>query len=161
MNDAASDATAFGRSGYRALRGLLAGAELAAVDSWARSMEVASGTGRADDQVAGAPAFYAPAVTEFLLGKFAPAVEQAIGCRVFPTYSYLRIYKAGSRLARHTDRAACEFTLSLALGCDSPRPWPIGLETAEGARSFTLAPGDALLFRGCELSHWRDPFEGS
>jgi len=35
-------------------------------------------------------------------------------------------------------------------------PWPLWFESPRGKRSVVLAPGDAVLFRGCELPHWRD-----
>jgi hypothetical protein len=98
-------------------------------------------------------------VTEFLLVKLQPAVEAATGSKLFPTYSYLRIYKPGSELTPHTDRPACEFTLSLALGFDGDVPWPIHLATPSGPRAFETAPGDGLLYRGCEIAHWRNAFE--
>jgi hypothetical protein len=161
VNEAAPDAVKFAQAGYQSLPGLLGGSELAAVASWARSMNTGHGGDPADDQVAGAPAFYAPAVTEFLLVKLQLAVEAATGSKLFPTYSYLRIYKTGSELTPHTDRPACEFTLSLALGFDGDVPWPIHLATPSGPRAFDMAPGDGLLYRGCGIAHWRDAFEGT
>ena len=108
-----------------------------------------------------ARAHYSHQVTEFLLLKFAPVVEEVTGKKVFPTYSYMRIYKHGSELKKHKDRAACEFTLSIALGCDSRDPWPIHLDTGTGPRAVTISAGDGVLFRGCDLFHWRDRFEGT
>ena len=42
--------------------------------------------------------------------------------------------------------------------------WPIyldpsGEEGKEGVKVL-LNPGDMLIYRGCDLEHWRDPFEG-
>jgi hypothetical protein len=34
--------------------------------------------------------------------------------------------------------------------------WPINLLTSEGSVGVTLGIGDALLFRGRHLPHWRD-----
>jgi hypothetical protein len=34
------------------------------------------------------------------------------------------------------------------------------VETLDGARSFNLETGDALLYRGIDLPHWREPFQG-
>ena len=35
-------------------------------------------------------------------------------------------------------------------------PWPLWLDSPSGKRSVTLAVGDGVLFRGCELPHWRE-----
>tara|TARA_R100000329_G_C7539654_1_gene190494 strand:+ start:21 stop:284 length:264 start_codon:yes stop_codon:yes gene_type:complete len=42
--------------------------------------------------------------------------------------------------------------------------WPIFLEPSgaqgkEGVKVL-LNPGDMLIYRGCDLEHWREPFEG-
>ena len=42
--------------------------------------------------------------------------------------------------------------------------WPIYLEPSgkEGMKGIKvdLDPGDMLVYRGCELEHWREPFQG-
>ena len=64
-------------------------------------------------------------------------------------------------MPRHKDRPACEISCTLNLGGDE---WPIfidptGGEGQEGVEVL-LKQGDALLYRGCDLQHWREPFEG-
>jgi hypothetical protein len=39
-------------------------------------------------------------------------------------------------------------------------PWPIYLQTSSGPVSVDLKPGDALLYGGIKLEHWRDVFRG-
>ena len=80
---------------------------------------------------------------------------------MIPTYSYARIYKKGDVLKRHKDRYSCEVSMTMNLGGDS---WPIYLEPSgetdkEGVK-IDLEPGDALIYRGCEVEHWREAFEG-
>ena len=80
---------------------------------------------------------------------------------LIPTYSYARIYKKGDVLERHKDRYSCEVSMTMNLGGD---PWPIYLEPSgetdkEGVK-VDLEPGDALIYRGCEVEHWREAFEG-
>lgn len=89
-----------------------------------------------------------------------PALEQATGLSLLPTYSYLRIYETGAVLAKHTDRLACEISASLAIGYDAPEPWPLWLESLQQPRSITLQTGDMLVYRGRKLPHWREPFGG-
>ena len=41
------------------------------------------------------------------------------------------------------------------LGSDGTQ-WPIYMD----GKSVDLNPGDACIYLGCELEHWREPFEG-
>jgi alkylated DNA repair dioxygenase AlkB len=76
------------------------------------------------------------------------------------SYSYLGSYVAGAILARHTDREQCGLTASVCIDEEGPDPdfhWPLGLEDRAGQDvKATLLPGDALLFRGTELPHYRE-----
>jgi len=89
------------------------------------------------------------------------AVSQLVGEPVKPSYVYLASYLSGAKLPRHTDREQCEFSVSLCLDyAPEPleaTPWPLHLETARGRVTVFQALGDALLYRGCELPHYRDP----
>jgi len=102
-------------------------------------------------------------------------VRKVVAHNVIPTYTYFGGYVGGAELTPHTDRHACEFTMSLTVYQDPPEePWDLGLsnkplferddETAGG--SFPMPPeteqvtaglheGDALLFMGRHLIHWR------
>jgi alkylated DNA repair dioxygenase AlkB len=106
------------------------------------------------------PASYADPMMDMLLANLTPQMEQATGLRLYPTFSFYRVYQRGDRLARHTDRPACEIALSVNLGYRGEHPWPIWVEGAGGAASILLEPGDAVLYRGMECPHWRDPLEG-
>ena len=96
-----------------------------------------------------------------LLADVAPRVERATGISVWPTYSYFRVYRQGDVLSKHTDRPACEISLTLCLGFAGDAPWPIGIEGPLGVASIALLPGDALLYRGIECPHWREPLGGA
>jgi len=113
-----------------------------------------------DGQVLGAHSQYGDPVTELLLDRLREFVEQASGLPLFPTYSYMRVYKHGDVLPAHTDRAACEISVTLAVGVQPSDPWPIQVETATGASSVVLRPGDAMIYRAIEHVHWRNTFRG-
>ena len=81
--------------------------------------------------------------------------------KLFPTYSYFRVYKRGDTLAKHMDRPSCEISVSLCLGFEEGKTWPIWIEGPGGKFSVSLQPGDALLYRGTECAHWREAFEGN
>lgn len=113
-----------------------------------------------DDQVHGTPAVYSDFMMEHLLVTILPEVENASGLSLFPTYAYLRLYKHGDTLARHTDRPACEISVTLCLGAQPEDPWPIWVEGPNGTTAVKLSAGDALLYRGIECPHWREAFAG-
>ena len=91
---------------------------------------------------------------ETLLQKVKPAMEKHTGLKLSEPYSYARIYKEGDILARHKDRYSCEISSTLNLGGDE---WLIYLEPDI---KVDLNPGDMLMYRGCDLEHWREKFEG-
>ena len=83
--------------------------------------------------------------------------------------------KNGDELKRHKDRPSCEISTTINLGGD---PWPIFIDgtgansvinerqnlVKPGAPAGTkvlLEVGDMLVYSGCELEHWREPFDGN
>jgi len=119
-----------------------------------------AGDDAGDTQVPAAAGFYAEPVMEHLLQRLQPVVEEASGLRLHPTYSYLRLYRNGASLDIHQDRPACEISVSVNLGADPRASWPLWIRSAEGPIAAHLEPGDALLYRGMELEHWREPYTG-
>ena len=127
-----------------------------------------------DQQVPNTYSHYADPVMETLLMKVRPKMQQETGMQLIPTYSYARIYKKGDILKRHKDRPSCEISCTLNLGGD---PWPIFIDgtgsnnvineeqnlikfNAPEGTKVLLEVGDMLVYSGCELEHWREPFEG-
>ena len=107
-----------------------------------------------DEQIPNTYSHYADNVMETLLMKVLPVMQQETGLELIPTYSYARIYKQGDILHKHKDRPSCEISTSVHLGGD---PWSIFVEGTE----VILDVGDMLVYSGCELEHWREPFEGN
>lgn len=116
---------------------------------------------RDDRQAPLTPSIHGDPVMESLLQALLSRIEEASGERLHPTYSYFRVYKRGDVLLRHTDRPACEVSVTLSLGFKpEDQPWPICLERDGVPLSVPLQPGDALLYKGVETPHWRERFEG-
>ena len=128
-----------------------------------------------DAQVPNSYAKYADRLMETLLIKTIPVMEQKTGLKLIPTYSYCRLYRKGNILKRHKDRPSCEISTTLCLGGD---PWPIFIDhtgsnnviserknihkaNAPKGVKYLLKPGDMIIYSGCELEHWREPFEGN
>jgi len=127
-----------------------------------------------DIQVPGSYAKYADRFMETLLVKTIDVMQKKTGLKLVPTYSYTRLYRTGNILNRHKDRPSCEISTTLCLGGDH---WPIYLDPT-GADNVieeykgivkpgaplgvevNLKPGDMLIYSGCDLEHWRKPFEG-
>jgi hypothetical protein len=152
-------AEAFARCGYVVMPGAVKDPLLSVCYRHALS-RARSGELKPDQQVPEAPAAYGDPIMEMLLQRMLPVVEQATGVKVFPTYSYFRVYRLGDELARHTDREACEVSMSISLGPHPITPWPLWIEGPCGVRACELAPGDAVLYRGIDCAHWREPFVG-
>lgn len=113
-------------------------------------------TPETDAQVPAAPSFYADNLTECLLERIWPVVESATGTELIPTYSYARVYHNGDVLEPHTDRESCEVSVTLQLGRSHHYSWPIYM----GDRRYDLAEGDAIIYSGCDVKHWREVCAG-
>ena len=107
-----------------------------------------------DSQVPETYSHYSDIAMETLLQKVKPIMEKETGIELIETYSYARIYKNGDELKRHKDRYSCEISTTMHLGGDE---WAIYLEPDI---NVDLNPGDMLMYRGCDLEHWREKFEG-
>ena len=117
---------------------------------------------RNDPQIPGAYSKYADWVMETLLMFMIPIMKAKTGMDLIPTYSYTRLYEKGNTLHRHKDRPSCEISTTLHLGGDE---WPIFLDPSKASNAkgiqIDLKQGDMLIYAGCELEHWREPFEGN
>ena len=109
-----------------------------------------------DDQIPNTYSHYADVAMETLLLALLPKMEKESGYSLVPTYSYTRIYKNGDILKRHRDRFSCEISVTMFLG---GQQWPIFINSTKEIK-VNLKVGDMLLYRGNELDHWREPFEG-
>ena len=126
-----------------------------------------------NEQIPNTYSAYGNIAMETLMLKCQPGMEKATGLKLYPAYTYARIYKKGDILKRHKDRFSCEISTTMNLGGDD---WPIYLSPNENVgapdgKNITpaskakgikvdLEPGDMLVYRGVELEHWREKFKG-
>ena len=150
----------FEENGYVVIKQFLPRLMCEYISESIKTLEGSSIFGYGDTQVEKAFSAAGAPVTEILLDIITPVLAQAINCDLYPTYSYLRIYLNGAELERHTDRPSCEISATVTLAYDSPTNWPLYLESNGKAVGVELEPGDALIYKGIELPHWRDAFEG-
>jgi hypothetical protein len=114
---------------------------------------------------------YVPMLT-FLWG-LTPSAAQVVGRELMPTYAYFRVYQQGDVCRVHSDRPACEHSLSLTIAYGEEKPWALSVATEPTAAprptvaddfegrpfgSVTMQPGDGVLYQGTHHRHGRlDP----
>jgi hypothetical protein len=100
-----------------------------------------------------------------------PLIERAVGKPLRPTYTYLSAYVQGADLPPHTDRADCEFTVSLLVDKPVGSSWNIYVHlprqpVKHAGRCDTTPPldecaavdcgaGGLMLFQGTDHVHFR------
>jgi len=113
-----------------------------------------------DAQVANSYAHYSALCFEALSLQLQPNIEEITGKKLYPTYTYARIYYPGAIMERHTDRPSCEFSATINITVD-PDPWEIWFENLKGEnKAIYLNPGDMIVYRGDTLPHWRTEYKG-
>ena len=88
-------------------------------------------------------------------------LEKILGCKLYNTYYFDRFYYPGQELKRHTDRDACEISVTVHVSTNltgADAEWPICIKDGNGNEiTLSLEPGDGVLYKGCEHVHWRTP----
>jgi hypothetical protein len=65
------------------------------------------------------------------------------------------MYTLNADLKKHKDRPACEISVTVMVGSDGTK-WPIFMDDTE----INMEPGDAAIYLGCDIEHWREEFKG-
>jgi hypothetical protein len=129
----------------------------------------------ADSQTQSFISHYNDHLMESLMDLSTPVVEKNVQKKLFPTYSFFRIYDRLSDLPVHTDRPSCEYTVALSLGSDPvEKPYEIFVGEADDTSDykyydksrkfnrlridykFPMVPNNAIIFKGMEKIHWRE-----
>ena len=111
-------------------------------------------------QVKGAHSKYADPAMEAMLLNLHSLMEENTGLELYPTYSFYRVYRPGDELVVHKDRPSCEISATICFNYkyeNKNYAWPIFMD----GKKVTLESGDLVIYRGCELNHWREKFEGT
>jgi len=104
---------------------------------------------------------YNDAVGRFVHARLAGFMSAVVGRPVLPSFSFFAAYTEGAVLEPHRDRAQAELSISLQIDY-APAPeretgWPLCFELAGETRAADLAIGDAVLYHGRDLVHFRGP----
>lgn len=120
-----------------------------------------------DEQVPLSFCKYGDIMMDTLLDSCYSKIGEFVGESLIPTYSYWRLYFSGADLKRHVDRESCDYSFTLHLGHnisnleDKDYNWEFYLKDKLGTtHEVKLSPGDILIYKGCEVEHWRDSFQG-
>jgi len=116
---------------------------------------------KGDDQVEKSLGIYGDPAFDMLMLMCLPIVEQSVGKKLLPTYTYARIYFNGAALLPHTDRPECEHSVSLSLGGEYDLLWPLSFQHDQQVIHAGLSEGDAVVYKGNKVVHWRDEFQGT
>ena len=112
-----------------------------------------------DAQVLNSKSYYNYISFLELLCEKITEVSFRVGENVLPTYTYSRVYKKNNVLKKHFDKKTCEVSITLHLYGD--KEWLFYLKDKLGSIvSVNLNPGDALLYLGNEIEHWREEYQG-
>ena len=106
-----------------------------------------------DPQCPKSEAIHGTETFDQLLVDLLPHFEKACGKKLYPTYSYARLYRPGEELKRHTDREACEISVTLTLGF-SGNVWSIYMDGTK----IDMQVGDAVIYKGKDIEHWREKY---
>jgi len=153
-------AGSFREKNYAPLNGLIHPFHLAALRRYYRHAIRCGGIRLGDEQSPRRYVAHNEPVARYFHHNVAKAISAAVGEPIKPSYVYLASYLSGAELKKHTDRQQCELSVTLCLDF-SPEPelatsWPIRLDTKEGTSTVYQALGDALLYHGTEVPHYRD-----
>ena len=117
---------------------------------------------------------YADGVIETVLSLATPMIEEIVGKKLMPTYSWARLYEHETSMHKHVDKSECDVSATLTLGYELHNMedkdkesycWPIffgdvsGRKGTEG-KPIQLLPGQMCVYQGTKIEHWREPFRG-
>jgi len=153
----------FKEKGYEVIRNFLDKDFVQFIQSYFYTRTFAGQAILGDIQAENSFLFYGDPLMDTVMGNSAEFLSKITECKLLPTYSYMRLYGKGDELLIHQDRESCELSATLALGIPNETPInPIYFspnKDGSDAVEILLEPGDLCLYRGCDLYHWRPPFE--
>ena len=121
---------------------------------------ISEGKTNSDPQCPKSQSVHGDPELDALLEKAIPLMEEIVGKKLLPTYSYARIYFPGENLHNHRDRESCEYSATLTLGFEG-NIWPICFsenENKTNSNNIIINKGDLVVYKGMELWHWRNKY---
>jgi hypothetical protein len=100
--------------------------------------------------------FYGDPLMESLMINKLKLMQKETGLELLCTYAFWRMYTVNADLKKHKDRPSCEISVTVMIASDGTK-WPIYMDGTE----INMEPGDAVIYLGCEIEHWREEFKGN
>ena len=117
---------------------------------------------KGDSQAPNSYCIYGDPAFDMVMAMSTQDIGKIVGKCLVPQYTYARIYLNGADLKIHSDRPECEYSVSLSLGGEYEKPWPIWIKDYAGkSHEVPLDEGDMVVYHGTELEHWREKFDGN
>jgi len=109
-----------------------------------------------DHQDGASLACYGVPIIEALLVNKLELIRTKTKKNLAPTNSFFRIYNKYAYLKEHTDRPTCEWSITVCIDSCGTCDWPIKMN----GKDYSLNPGQAIIYRGCDWKHSREEFLG-
>jgi hypothetical protein len=103
---------------------------------------------------------YCEFITLYLQDQVGRFLNRFLPEPVKSSYTWFFRYRSEAVLDRHKDRPQCRWNVSFAVD-SSPDlgregAWPICFQIGSESRSILLGAGDAVVYSGTDVEHWRD-----
>jgi hypothetical protein len=153
-------AASYRREGFAVVRSLLSPLQVALYRSYFRALD-SEGDLKLEDDVLRRRSKHRDPLCEFIHEQSVGLTSRILGQQAIPTYSFFGYYLPGAVLKPHRDRPQCKWNISLILDGD-PLPeisnaWPLFLESNGQPAAVRLGVGDAVIYSGTDVTHWREP----
>jgi hypothetical protein len=119
-----------------------------------------------DGHVDNSYALYGDPLMDGILDLSTEKMCNFTGLKLIPQNTYWRFYERGHSMSRHIDRNSCEVSTTICLGYNlgdldtnmyPNYSWPLWIVDPQGREiPVSLSPGDMIIYKGCDLEHWRD-----
>ena len=100
-----------------------------------------------DEQAPNSHCVYGDPAFDMAMYMSTEDIGKIVGKNLIPQYTYARIYKNGSDLKIHSDRPECQYSVTLSLGGEYEKPWPIWIKDYVGkSHEVPLDVGDMVVY---------------
>jgi len=148
----------FRAAGYAVIRALIAPAARAAIGAYARELVRGGYCAPGDPAVGNREWIQDERLLKSIHGQVSGLANAVVAEAIAPSLTFLHYYHDGAELKRHTDGRHCPWNISCAVdGEPGDYTWPLFMQPAGSATTICLQRGDAVLYAGTTIPHWREP----
>lgn len=154
-------ATTFKEGEYAEVGHILPPLQIAAIRSYYQKFLAEGYAKFGDGQVDHRYGVYNERLALFFHYQLTELVQRITGIQLKLSFSYFASYEKEATLPKHHDKKQAEITVSLLVDYfpepHGPSSWPLCLDVpGKGPRAFSQELGDALIYNGHKLDHFRE-----